>query len=82
MLHYEGLVVPQKGSNNPQTISTIHSLQTRVFCLRTDKSRDSDCLNISCSSCLFNENKNSVKFNKWYTEMKETFVQKRIATIH
>ena len=82
MIHYEGLVVPRKDSDSPKVVTTLMALQTRVFCIRTDKSKDSDCLNISCDSCLFDEDKNSVKFNKWYDEMKEAFAQKHSATIH
>ena len=82
MQYYEGLVIPRKDSSSPKVASTVMALQTRVFCLRADKSQSSDCINITCENCLFDEDKNSNKFSKWFTEMKEAFAQKHSATIH
>lgn len=82
MTYYDGLVVPQKDSNSHKAATMVMSVQTRVFCIRTDKSRDSDCINISCDRCLFDEANNAAKFNKWYSEMKDVFEKRRTATLH
>ena len=82
MQHYEGLVVPQKDGSSPKaTEACTLPIHTRVFCIRADKSDESDCLNITCERCLFGNN-NTVKFNKWYAEMTETFAARKTATIH
>ena len=73
MIYYEGLVVPRKNNSRPKAATRVMQVQFRVFCFRTDKSVGSDCLNISCDACLFNEGNNTDTFNKWYSEMKDTF---------
>ena len=82
MIHYEGLAVPQKDSSSPKAATRVMSVQTRVFCIRADRSESSDCVNISCDSCLFDEINNADKFNKWYSEMKDVFEKRHTATLH
>ena len=82
MIYYEGLVVPRKDSSSRKAATRVMRVQTRVFCLRTDKSDNSDCRSISCDACLFHEGKNTPTFNKWYSEMKDAFENRRVATLH
>ena len=79
MIYYEGLVVPRKDSSSRKAATRVMEVQTRVFCIRANKL---DCEDISCDACLFHEGKNTDTFNKWYSEMKDTFEKRHTATVH
>ena len=79
MQYYEGLAIPRKDSSSRKAATRVMHVQARVFCIRASKL---DCENISCDACLFHEDKNSVKFNKWYSEMQDTFEKRHTATVH
>ena len=79
MIYYEGLAVPRKDSSRPKALTRVMRVQFRVFCFRANKL---DCENTSCDICIFRKGENTATFNKWYSEMKDTFEKRRVATVH